>query len=46
MFIDLMLDFNNEKDKKIAEMFNVQREKEIKGKEFVDMPFFLSDDYK
>mmetsp|Transcript_13599 Transcript_13599/g.13339 ORF Transcript_13599/g.13339 Transcript_13599/m.13339 type:complete len:130 (+) Transcript_13599:852-1241(+) len=47
LFLDLKLNFKNDQMQKISELFNKEMVvKEKKGKEFEEMPFFLSDNYK
>eukprot|EP00347_Sterkiella_histriomuscorum_P003182 403365276 len=46
LFIDLKLNYQNEKERELAKLFNKPKPKEVKGKEFETMPFFLSDEFK
>lgn len=46
LFIDLKLNYQNDKERELALLFNKPKPKETKGKEFDTMPFFLSDEFK
>ena len=46
LFIDLKLNYQNEKEKEFARLFNKPPPELKKGREFESMPFFLSDEFK
>ena len=46
LFIDLKLNFDNEKDRQLAALFNKPQPQIKKGREFETMPFFLTDEFK
>ncbi|CDW84841.1 UNKNOWN [Stylonychia lemnae] len=46
LFIDLKLNYQNEKERELAKLFNKPPPEMKKGREFDSMPFFLSDEFK
>ena len=46
LFIDLKLNFDNQKDREMATLFNKPPPQIKKGREFETMPFFLTEEFK
>lgn len=46
LFIDLKLNYMNDQDREIQNMFNKPPPELKKGREFETMPFFLADEFK